>query len=106
MTVIEMARELGKKIQQEESYIALMNAQRAVEEDDELQEKYGISAEVIDARSVVPFNYDLVIESVKKTGKIVLASDACERSSILKRAYSPPGRRYGHSASGRGTDPR
>ena len=39
MTVIEMARELGKKIQQEESYIALMNAQRAVEEDDELQEK-------------------------------------------------------------------
>ena len=39
MTVIEMARELGKKIQQEESYIALMNAQKAVEEDDELQEK-------------------------------------------------------------------
>lgn len=39
MTVIEMARELGKKIQQEESYVALMNAQRAVEEDDELQEK-------------------------------------------------------------------
>ncbi len=39
MTVIEMARELGKKIQQEESYIALSNAQRAVEEDDELQEK-------------------------------------------------------------------
>ena len=39
MTVIEMARELGKKIQQEESYIALTNAQRAVEEDYELQEK-------------------------------------------------------------------
>jgi cell fate (sporulation/competence/biofilm development) regulator YlbF (YheA/YmcA/DUF963 family) len=39
MTVIEMARELGKKIQQEESYIALTNAQKAVEEDDELQEK-------------------------------------------------------------------
>lgn len=39
MTVIEMARELGKKIQQEESYVALMSAQKAVEEDDELQEK-------------------------------------------------------------------
>ena len=39
MTVIEMARELGKKIQQEESYVDLMNAQKAVEEDDELQEK-------------------------------------------------------------------
>jgi 2-oxoisovalerate dehydrogenase E1 component len=49
-----------------------------------LEEKYGLSAEVIDARSVVPFNYDKVVESVKKTGRIVLASDACERGSILK----------------------
>lgn len=49
-----------------------------------LEEKYGLSAEVIDARSIVPFNYDKVIESVKKTGKIVLASDACERGSHLK----------------------
>ena len=39
MTVIEMARELGKKIQQEESYILLNTAQKAVEDDDELQEK-------------------------------------------------------------------
>ncbi len=48
-----------------------------------LEEKYGISAEVIDARSLVPFNYEKVIESVKKTGKIVLASDACTRGSFL-----------------------
>ena len=31
----------------------------------------------------MPFNYDLVIESVKKTRKILLASDACERGSFL-----------------------
>ncbi|MBQ4545472.1 MAG: dehydrogenase [Oscillospiraceae bacterium] len=49
-----------------------------------LQEKYNISAEVIDARSIVPFNYDKVIESVKKTGKLVIASDACARGSIIK----------------------
>jgi len=49
-----------------------------------LEEKYGISAEIIDARSLVPFNYEKVLESVKKTGKIVLASDACERGSHLK----------------------
>lgn len=49
-----------------------------------LEEKYGVSAEIIDARSLVPFNYEKVIESVKKTGKIVLASDACARGSILK----------------------
>jgi len=49
-----------------------------------LEDQYGISAEVIDARTVVPFNYDKVLESVKKTGKIILASDACERGSHLK----------------------
>ena len=51
---------------------------------DMLKEKYGISAEVIDARSIVPFNYEKVLESVKKTGRIVLVSDACERGSHLK----------------------
>jgi 2-oxoisovalerate dehydrogenase E1 component len=49
-----------------------------------LEDKYGVSCEVIDARSLVPFNYDKVIESVKKTGKILLSSDACERGSYLK----------------------
>jgi 2-oxoisovalerate dehydrogenase E1 component len=49
-----------------------------------LEEKYGLSAEIIDARSIVPFNYEKVIESVKKTGRILLASDACERGSHLK----------------------
>ena len=57
---------------------------KALEAANTLQEKYNISAEVIDARSIVPFNYDLVIESVKKTGRILLASDAVERNSVLK----------------------
>ncbi|NLK39945.1 MAG: dehydrogenase [Clostridiales bacterium] len=50
----------------------------------ELETKYNMSAEVIDARSITPFNYEKVIESVKKTGRIVLASDACARGSALK----------------------
>ncbi len=49
-----------------------------------LEEKYGLTVEVIDARSLVPFNYEKVLESVKKTGRIILASDACERGSQLK----------------------
>ncbi len=57
---------------------------RALEAAEELQEKYGMSAEVIDARSIVPFNYEKVVESVKKTGRIILSSDACERGSHLK----------------------
>lgn len=48
-----------------------------------LEEKYGISAEVIDARSLVPFDYETVIESVKKTGKLLLASDAVTRGNVL-----------------------
>lgn len=49
----------------------------------DLFEKYGISAEVIDARSLVPFNYDKVLASVKKTGKIIIAGDATARGSFL-----------------------
>ena len=48
-----------------------------------LSEKFGLNAEVIDARSLVPFNYEKVIESVRKTGRIVLVSDACERGSYI-----------------------
>ncbi|MCL1981773.1 MAG: thiamine pyrophosphate-dependent enzyme, partial [Clostridiales bacterium] len=50
---------------------------------DMLMESFGISAEVIDARSLVPFNYEKVAESVKKTGRIVLVSDACERGAHI-----------------------
>ena len=57
---------------------------RALEAAQQLEEKHGVSCEVIDARSIVPFNYHKVIESVKKTRKIVLASDACERGSALQ----------------------
>jgi len=53
-----------------------------------LMKNWGISAEVIDARSIVPFNYDPVLESVKKTGKIVIVSDACERGSLGKNFSS------------------
>ena len=32
---------------------------------------------------MVPFNYDMVMASVKKTGKIIVAGDACDRGSYL-----------------------
>ena len=56
---------------------------RAMDAAKVLSEKYGVEAEIIDARSIVPFNYEKVVESVKKTGRIILASDACARGSIL-----------------------
>jgi 2-oxoisovalerate dehydrogenase E1 component len=57
---------------------------RAIEAANILEEKHGVSCEMIDARSIVPFNFEKVIASVKKTRKILLASDACERGSALQ----------------------
>lgn len=48
-----------------------------------LEEKYNLSAEVIDARSLVPFNYEKVVASVKKTGRIIVSGDATSRGSFL-----------------------
>ncbi|HLI47718.1 MAG TPA: thiamine pyrophosphate-dependent enzyme [Chthonomonas sp.] len=57
---------------------------RALEAADILEKEYNLRAEIIDARSLVPFDYAPVLESVKKTGRILLTSDACERGSILQ----------------------
>jgi 2-oxoisovalerate dehydrogenase E1 component len=57
---------------------------RALEAADILKEKYGVSAEVIDLRYVAPLNYETVVASVKKTGRLVLASDAVTRGSFLQ----------------------
>lgn len=55
---------------------------RALEAADQFKQ-YGIDVELIDARTMVPFNYEPVIESVRKTGKIIISGDACERGSYL-----------------------
>ena len=56
---------------------------RALEAAGILEKKYGLSAEIIDARSLVPFNYDLLVNSVKKTGRLLLTGDASTRGSFL-----------------------
>lgn len=56
---------------------------RALEAAEVLQSTYGLSAEVIDARWLVPFNYDRVLESVEKTGRLLCVSDANLRGSWL-----------------------
>jgi 2-oxoisovalerate dehydrogenase E1 component len=56
---------------------------RALEAARILEDKYGVSTEVLDLRFLVPFDYEPLIESVRKTGRLVLASDAVERGSFL-----------------------
>ncbi len=48
-----------------------------------LKEKYGLEAELIDLRTLVPLNYEPIIASVKKTGRVLLTSDACQRNSYM-----------------------
>ena len=56
---------------------------RAIEAAKIMEEKYGITCDVWDARWVCPLNYDPIVESAKKTGRVLLASDACERGSFM-----------------------
>jgi 2-oxoisovalerate dehydrogenase E1 component len=57
---------------------------RALEAADILQQRYGLSAEVIDLRFVAPLDYQPLLDSVAKTGHLLLASDAVERGSCLQ----------------------
>ncbi|HOE66541.1 MAG TPA: thiamine pyrophosphate-dependent enzyme [Candidatus Hydrogenedentes bacterium] len=56
---------------------------RAREAAAQLERDYGVSVELIDGQSLVPFDYDILLNSVRKTGKLILASDACERGSYM-----------------------
>lgn len=61
---------------------------RGLEAAEILEKQYGLSAEVIDLRFLNPLNYAPLVESVKKTGRVVLASDASERASFLHTVAS------------------
>jgi 2-oxoisovalerate dehydrogenase E1 component len=50
---------------------------------EQLEKDFSLSAEVIDLRAVSPLNYAPLVASVKKTGKVILASDAVERGNVL-----------------------
>ncbi len=54
---------------------------RALKAADELQ-KQGKSAEVIDPRTLSPFDEEMVLESVKKTGRLVVVDESHPRCSM------------------------
>jgi 2-oxoisovalerate dehydrogenase E1 component len=51
---------------------------------DDLAAKFGLAAEVIDLRSANPLNYVPLVESVRRTGKVLLVSDSVERGSVMQ----------------------
>jgi 2-oxoisovalerate dehydrogenase E1 component len=44
----------------------------------------GLAAEIIDLRTANPLDYDLLVESVRKTGNVLLVSDAVERGGVMQ----------------------
>jgi 2-oxoisovalerate dehydrogenase E1 component len=48
-----------------------------------LSETYGVEAEVIDLRFINPLDYEVLIESIKKTGKAALLTDAVDRGNFM-----------------------
>jgi 2-oxoisovalerate dehydrogenase E1 component len=57
---------------------------RAIEAAEILEKKHGMTADLFDCRSLNPLDYEPLVESVRKTGRVVLAGDACERGSIMQ----------------------
>lgn len=49
----------------------------------EIVEKEGISVEVVDPRTLIPLDKELIIESVKKTGRVILVNDAHKTSGFI-----------------------
>ncbi len=49
---------------------------------DILQKEHGISVEIIDLRTVRPIDYDTIVESVKKTNRMVIVEEAWPLGSI------------------------
>ena len=45
--------------------------------------KEGISVEVVDPRTLVPLDKELIIESVKKTGRVLLVNDAHKTGGFI-----------------------
>lgn len=55
---------------------------RVLEAADDLK-KEGISVEVVDPRTLVPLDKEMIIDSVKKTGKLILVNEACKTGGFI-----------------------
>lgn len=69
----------------------------AAEAAEELQETFDLSAELIDARCLVPFDYEPLLESVRRTQRLLIVSEACERASFAMTVAAQVSR-FAHGA--------
>ena len=62
-----------------------------------LAEREGVSIEVVDLRSISPIDYDTVLESVRKTGRLVVAQEAPGSVSVGSEIAANVGERAFYS---------
>jgi len=78
---------LGKAaIRQEGSDLTIISYSRMANTCAEVGKKLaadGISAEVIDLRSLKPLDTRTILESVRKTGRVLLVSEACSNTNFV-----------------------
>lgn len=77
--------EIGPKVEVAGSDVTLVGSSyssRLCREASALLKSEGVSAEVIDLRVVSPLNYDLIVESVKKTGRLVAVDGSWETCGL------------------------
>lgn len=61
---------------------------RAIEAADILEKQHGLTSDIWDCRTLNPLDYAPLIESVKKTGRVLIAGDASERGSVMQTLAS------------------
>ena len=49
----------------------------------EIAESEGISVEVVDPRTLIPLDKEIILNSVKKTGRVILVNDAHKTSGFI-----------------------
>jgi pyruvate/2-oxoglutarate/acetoin dehydrogenase E1 component len=50
--------------------------------------KQGIDVEIIDPRTLIPFDKQTIINSIKKTGRVVIASEDCKTGGVASEIAS------------------
>lgn len=55
---------------------------KAIEVSEQFERDEGFTIEIIDPRTLTPLDLEVIIESVKKTGKLVILHEACRKCGI------------------------
>lgn len=63
-------------------------AHLSIQAADLLAKQHGLSAEVIDVRSLIPLDIETILASVRKTGRAIVASQACRTGSYTAEVAS------------------